>query len=110
MFLADILDSIDAIREFTEGMDFDTFVEDRRTRAAVVRYLEVIGEAVKNLPADIREAHPDVSWHAMAAMRDRLIHAYFGASDRIVWDTVQEDLPVLEARVRGILEGLGSEP
>ena len=107
MFLVDIVEAIDAIKEFTEGMDFDTFQADRKTKAAVVRYLEVIGEAVKNLPADLRGAYPDVNWHAMAAMRDRLIHAYFGASDRVVWDTVTENLPVLEAQVRDILEKLG---
>ena len=110
MFLVDILDAIDAIREFTEGMDFDTFEGDRRTAAAVIRYLQVIGEAVKNLPSDLRGAHRDVNWHAMAAMRDRLIHAYFGASLRVVWDTVTEDLPILEAQVRVVLEELGPPP
>ncbi|NOQ55035.1 MAG: DUF86 domain-containing protein [Thermoplasmata archaeon] len=110
MFLMDIVEAIDAIKEFTSGMDFDAFLADRRTRAAVIRYLEVIGEAVKNLPADLREAHPEVNWHAMAAMRDRLIHAYFGASDRVVWDTVTEDLTVLEVQVKDILQGLGPPP
>ncbi len=107
LYLLDIVDSIEAIREFTEGMGFDDFEEDRRTKAAVVRCLEIIGEAVKNLPGDIREANPQVNWHAAARMRDRLIHAYFGASDRIVWDTISEDLPLLEAQVRDLLEELG---
>lgn len=107
LFLEDIIDSIETIREFTEGMDFDAFDADRRTKAAVIRYLGVIGEAVKNLPTDLREAYPDVNWHAAASMRDKLIHAYFGASDRVVWDTVTEDLPVLEVQVREILEELG---
>ena len=107
LFLEDIVESIEAIKEFTEGMDFDGFNTDKRTKAAVIRYLGVIGEAVKNLPADLSKAHPDVNWHAAASMRDKLIHAYFGASDRVVWDTVTEDLPVLEAQVREILKGLG---
>ena len=110
MFLVDIMESIGLLGEFTRGMDFSEFADDRRTQAAVVRYLEIIGEAVKNLPETLRSAHPEVNWRAMAAMRDRLIHAYFGASDRIVWDTVEVDLPVLESQVRGILEGLGPSP
>ena len=110
MFLVDIVESFETIREFTKGMDFDTFQVDRRTKAAVIRHLEVIGEAVKNLPKDVREANPEVNWHAAASMRDRLIHAYFGASDRIVWDTVTEDLPLLEVQVKDILEGLGLPP
>lgn len=108
LFLLDIIDSIEAIKEFTKAMDFETFEADRRTKAAVIRYLEVIGEAVKNLPPDLREAHPDVNWHAAASMRDRLIHAYFGASDRIVWDTISEDLPRFESQVRDILERVGA--
>jgi len=103
LFLLDIIDSIEAILEFTEGMVFDDFEADKRTKAAVIRYLEIIGEAVKNLPAELRKAHPEVNWHAASAMRDRLIHAYFGASDRVVWDTISEDLPVLQDQVRDII-------
>jgi uncharacterized protein with HEPN domain len=104
LFLQDIIESIEAILEFTEDMEFHDFEADRRTKAAVIRCLEIIGEAVKNLPADLREAHPEVNWHGATSMRDRLIHAYFGASYRIVWDTISEDLPALEAQVREILE------
>lgn len=110
LFLTDIVDAIADIMSFTSGMAFDDFVADRRTKLAVVRCLEVIGEAVKNLPEDLKGAHPEVDWRAAAGMRDVLIHAYFGSSDRVVWDTVTNDLPVLERKVREILEGLGHPP
>ncbi len=104
LFLQDILDSASDISAFIRGMDFDKFMADKRTRLAVTRGLEVIGEAVKSLPEGLRTRHPEVNWHQAMAMRDRLIHAYFGASDRIIWDTVVNDLPKMEEQVKAILE------
>lgn len=110
LFLEDILTAATDIRSFTRGMTFEDFVGDKRTRHAVIRNLEVVGEAVKNLPEELKRAHPDVNWRAMAAMRDRLIHAYFGSSDRIVWDTVTIDIPLLEGEVKRMLEEFGRVP
>jgi uncharacterized protein with HEPN domain len=84
-------------------MDYDSFERDKRTRDAVVRNLEVIGEAAKNLPEEIRRAHPGINWKVVAGMRDRLIHEYFGISVRITWETVKNDLPSLELTVREIM-------
>jgi uncharacterized protein with HEPN domain len=105
-----MIDAIADIGSFTASMTFDGFVADKRTRLAVIRCLEVIGEAVKFLPEDLRLKHPEVEWRGAASMRDILIHAYFGSSDRIIWDTITRDLPVLERHVRGILEGLDPPP
>ena len=110
LFLQDILDSASDISAFIRGMDFDKFMADKRTRLAVTRGLEVIGEAVKNLPEGLRARHPEVNWHQAMAMRDRLIHAYFGASYRIIWDTAAHDLPRMEQQVKSILEELEMEP
>ncbi len=110
LFLVDIIDATTDIRSFTRGMAFDDFVADKRSKLAVIRCLEIIGEAVKNLPEDLKLAHPDVDWRAAAGMRDVLIHAYFGSSDRVIWDTVTNDLPGLERQVKEILEGIDPAP
>jgi len=110
LFLVDIMNAATDIRSFTRGMALDDFLADKRTKLAVIRCLEVIGEAVKNLPEELRRAHPEVDWPAAAGMRDVLIHAYFGSSDRIIWDTVTNDIPVLERQVKEILEGIGPAP
>jgi len=110
LFIADIIDATTDIRSFTGGMTFDDFVADKRSKLAIIRCLEIIGEAVKNLPEDLKRAHPEVDWRGAASMRDVLIHAYFGSSDRIIWDTIKCDLPVLERQVKEILEGIGPPP
>jgi uncharacterized protein with HEPN domain len=109
LFLQDILDAATDIRSFTRGMSFEDFAADKRTRLAVIRCLEVVGEAVKNLPGDLRQAHPEVDWQSAAGMRDVLIDAYHGTSERVIWDTVTGNMPRFEEQVRAILEGLGRE-
>jgi uncharacterized protein with HEPN domain len=101
----DILDAISAIRDYTQSLTRDDFGRDRKTVDAVLRNLEVIGEAVKQLPADVRSAHPDVEWQKIAGLRDILIHAYFGVDLDIVWDVVSNKLPALERRIREIVQG-----
>jgi uncharacterized protein with HEPN domain len=103
-YFDDILDAIGAIREYTRELNQERFGRDRKTVDAVVRNLEVIGEAVKQLPADVRSAHPDVEWQKIAGLRDILIHAYFGVDLDIVWDVVSNKLPALETRIRSILD------
>ena len=94
-FVEDIMLSADEAILFVEGMTFDEFRNDKKTINAVVRSLEVIGEATKHLPASFRNEHSDVPWRQLAGMRDRLIHGYFGVDLEIVWDTVQQMLPQL---------------
>ena len=91
-------------QEFTEGMSFTDFQSDQKTKFAVVRCVEVIGEAVKRIPESFREQHPDIPWKAMAGMRDRLIHGYDVVDDEIVWNTVSHTIPSLMIRFSQISE------
>jgi uncharacterized protein with HEPN domain len=103
LFLEDILASIDAIESYVAGASRATLESDAKTRDAVIRCLEVIGEAVKALPPEICARHPDVHWSGFARMRDILIHQYFGVDLDIVWDTVKNELPLLEEKTRLLL-------
>ncbi len=98
-YLRDILDAVDEALQFVKGMEFEQFVADNRTNFAVVRALEIIGEAAKNIPPAVRQRYPDVPWKEMSGMRDKLIHGYFGVDLRVVWRTAQEDLPTLRAQM-----------
>ena len=103
-YLEDILQSTLDIREFTAGMTFDQFTGDRRTVNAVIRGLEIIGEATKKIPPEIRNRQPELPWIEIAAMRDKLIHEYFGVDLEIVWETAVNDLSFLERAIRFLLE------
>jgi uncharacterized protein with HEPN domain len=104
-YVADILTSFEETQEFTQGLDFDAFARDRRTVNAVVRSLEVMGEAAKRIPAEIRKKYPEIPWKRMTGMRDKLIHDYFDVDLRRVWNTAKRDLPPLRSSVTRLLEG-----
>lgn len=103
LYCHDILESIDRIGRYIGLITLDDFLGDIKTQDAVIRNLEIIGEAVKNLPADFREAHPEVEWRAVAGMRDKLIHHYFGVDMGIIWETARTDLPLFRKQVEAIL-------
>ena len=107
VYLEDILEAIHKIREFTSGTSLTTLSKDAKTLDAVIRNLEVIGEAVKRLPEEVRSQQPDVEWKKIAGLRDILIHEYFGINVEVVWDVVQHKLLGLEDAVRKLL---GSQP
>ena len=104
LFLRDILSSIENIEEFTAGMTFDKFAADQKTISAVIMKLEVIGEAAKNIPREIRHKYKDIPWTDMAHIRDKLIHGYFSIDYLIVWKVITERLPDLKDKVKRILE------
>lgn len=108
IYLLHIRDAIQHIVEYTEAGQ-ESFLADRKTQDAVVRNLEIIGEATKRLSPSLKDAHPDISWKPMAGMRDKLIHDYFGINLQLVWDVVEHDLPVLRLRVSKLLEDLGEK-
>jgi uncharacterized protein with HEPN domain len=93
--IQDILDAIAEIRSFTREMDFNAFHHDYKTLRAVELNFIIIGEAANKIPESVQENHPEISWHLMRAMRNRLVHDYFEVDPRLVWDTVQYDLPAL---------------
>ena len=92
-YLSDILKSIENIEAFTNGMSYDEFVRDEKTVWAVIRGIEIIGEAVSKLPDEMKEKHIHIPWREIRAMRNKLIHEYFGVNVRVLWITIQEDIP-----------------
>ncbi len=105
-FVKDILDSIEKIEKYCQSMTYEQFIEDDKTKDAVVRNLEVIGEAANNISARIKEKVPDISWRLVTDMRNKLIHEYFGVSYPIVWETIQSDLPSFKAKIKELLRVL----
>jgi len=102
-FINDILDAIHRIESYTENLTFDDFSGSQLYQDAVVRNLEIIGEAVKRLPDELIEKYPDIEWKKIAGLRDILIHAYFGIDIEIVWDVIQNKLPELKDQISLIL-------
>ncbi len=105
LFIKDILDAIEKIEEFVAGMDFEEFKDDDKTVSAVVRKLEIIGEATKNIPDEVRQRYPKLPWREMAKIRDKLIHGYFIVDHQIIWKVIEEELPFLKPQIEKILQG-----
>ncbi|MFH1846969.1 MAG: DUF86 domain-containing protein [Candidatus Omnitrophota bacterium] len=92
-YINDLIEACEDSLIFTEGMSFEEFSEDKKTISAVIRSLEVIGEATKNLSLDFKLKYPDIPWKQMAGMRDKLIHEYFGVEKQMVWQVVEKHIP-----------------
>nr|WP_288069538.1 DUF86 domain-containing protein [Methanolobus sp.] len=104
VFLNHILDAINQIEEYTEYLTFEEFLEKRLVQDAVIRQLEIIGEATKNLSLNTTESYPQIPWKEIAGMRDKLIHVYFGVDLEEVWNTAKRDIPELKTVITVILE------
>lgn len=98
-FLRDIQDAIERILNYTVGYDWDSYLRDRKTQDAVIRNLEVIGEATKNLSDEFRAQYPEIPWRDMVGTRNRLMHHYFGINQEIVWQIIEKDLPDLITQI-----------
>ena len=102
--LRHVLDEAEFLCSESAKLDEVSFENDEKSKRAFVRSLEIIGEASKSISIEFKQRYPHLEWKAMARMRDRLIHHYFGVDYPIVWDTVQNDIPVLREEIRRIIE------
>jgi len=109
IYLRHILDSMSRIRDYTRAVDYDAFCRDTLIQDAVIRQLEIVGEAVKRLSSGLRDKHSRIPWKDIAGMRDKLIHDYLGVDIDAVWATVQEDIPDLQLEIETVLREVLSE-
>jgi len=104
LFIEDILESIRLIKDYVENMGFDDFKNDRKTIDAVVRNFEIIGEASRFIPDEIKAKYENADWKGIVGLRNRIAHEYFDISLSIVWHIVMKELPTLEDQMKKILE------
>lgn len=109
-YLRHIVRELEYLAGVASDLSEESFLSDDTLQRAFARSLEVIGEATKNLPAEWRAAHPAIDWPAMAGMRDRLIHGYFGVDYEIVWDVVSVRVPALREEIARLLEAEEAQP
>jgi uncharacterized protein with HEPN domain len=102
LFISDILESINLIEEYTKNITEEELSKNKLTQDAIVRRFEIIGEAVKNIPNNFRDKHPNIPWREIAGLRDVLIHGYFGINLIRVWKVIKEDLPKLKKELLSI--------
>jgi uncharacterized protein with HEPN domain len=102
-YIKDILSSIQDVEEFTSGITFEDFLKDKKTIKAVIRSLEVLGEASKKIPDDVKTRYPRIPWKRMAGMRDKLIHEYFGVDLEIVWNAAKKELPPVKSSIEELV-------
>jgi len=106
LYLQHILEAISKIEEYLSGVNTPSFQESEMVQDAVIRQIQVIGEAAKRVSPELADSHPNVPWRDMAGMRDKLVHDYFGVDVNMVWVTAKEDLPELQREISAILDDL----
>ena len=103
LFAEDILECVEKLESYVKGVTFEEFKSDSRTADAVVRNLEIIGEAAKYIPDEVRKRYSRVDWKAVVGLRNRIIHEYFGVDLEVIWRIIEKDVPILREQVRQIL-------
>jgi|SRR3989338_8307942 len=109
LFIRDIISSMGDIEEFLGDMALEQLKNDNKTSSAIIRKFEIIGEAAKHIPNEIKDKHQDISWKSIAGMRDRLIHAYFGIDYNLVWSAIKTEIPKLKPKMKELLSALEQE-
>ena len=104
LYIRDILDCIDKVEEYVKGLSFEDFAKNKMVIDAVVRNFEIIGEAAKNISAEVKTKYNKIPWKEMAGMRDKTIHEYFGVDLKIIWKTIKQSLPSLKKSIKIILK------
>ena len=104
VFIEHILESIKNIENFSQGISKNEFIKDKLRQNAIIRSIEIIGEAVKNLPSNFTKKYSNIPWKGIAGMRDKITHNYFGLDLDTIWDIIKEDIPKLEKQIKEILE------
>ena len=106
LYLKDILDALESIEKFVHDMGFEEFKRDDKTVSAVIRKFEIVGEATKQIPEEIKKESPQTPWKEMAGMRDRLIHFYSGVDYKLVWETIEKRIPKVKPLITKALNEL----
>jgi len=104
VYLRHIMDAFVQIERYTDGVSHDDFMENRLLQDGVIRQLEVMGEAARNLTEDLRNEYPNIPWRQMIGLRNRMIHAYFNVNLQIIWEIIQGDIPNLKKDINYVLE------
>ncbi len=104
LYLYEIKEAVDSITEYTSEMTLEDFSEDKKTRDATIRNFEIIGEAARQLPEQIREKYPDIPWRDLTDFRNVIIHEYFGINNKILWDIIANEIPSLKEKIELIAE------
>lgn len=97
-----IFTEIEYLQSHVSSTDYTEFINNETQTRAAIRSLEIVGEAVKKIPSDIKDKHPEIEWRLIAGMRDKLIHDYFGVDYELVWDVIQNKLPMLQKQLKNI--------
>jgi len=100
--IEDITEALDRIFQYVQGLDYNSWLKDQKTIDAVIRNLEIIGEAAANVPQEIQDQYANIPWYQMKGMRNILIHEYFGVDNEVIWKTIQNDLPKLKTTINNL--------
>lgn len=109
IYVKDIIENMENALHFTENLNYEDFFNDKKINYAVVRCIEIIGEASKNVPEEFRRKYPGIPWKEMAGMRDKVIHFYFGVDLKKVWLVVERDIPKLKPLIEAVLKDMDKE-
>lgn len=110
VYISDMLDYCESAIDFIIGLNYSSFIKDEKSIFAVIRAIEVIGEASKKVPKGLKDKYDNIPWREIAGMRDKLVHEYFGINKKVVWNTVKHDIPALRKQIEVIKKDISTNP